>query len=56
MNKDLYKGILIMAGVLLALVLAGFAMSDNGVQKASCIGRALGGGVSIGNIGQVCGL
>jgi hypothetical protein len=56
MNKDLYKGILIMAGVLLALVVAGFAMSDNGVQKASCIGRALSGGVSIGNIGQVCGL
>jgi hypothetical protein len=56
MNKDLYKGILIFAGVLLALIVAGFAMSDNGMQKASCIGRALGAGIAVSNIGQVCGL
>ncbi|CAN7561107.1 hypothetical protein LJR289_003954 [Pseudoduganella sp. LjRoot289] len=56
MNNDLFKGILIMVGLLLALVVGGFALSDNGMQKASCIGRAIGSGVSFGSIGQVCGL
>jgi hypothetical protein len=56
MNKDLFKGVLIMLGLLVALVVGAFALSDNGMQKASCIGRAISSGVSIGNIGQVCGL
>ena len=56
MNKDLYKGVLIMAGVLVVLVVGGFALSDNGMQKAGCVGRAIGSGISVGNIASVCGL
>lgn len=56
MNSDLFKGIMIVAGLVLVLVVGGFALSDNGWQKAGCIGRAMSGGVSIGNIAQVCGL
>lgn len=56
MNNDLFKGILIMVGLLLALVIGAFALSENGMQKASCIGRAISSGVSFGSIGQVCGL
>ena len=56
MNKDLYKGALIMAGVLVVLVVGGFALSDNGMQKAGCVGRAISSGVSVGNIASVCGL
>jgi hypothetical protein len=56
MNNDLFKGILIMLGLLLTLVVGAFALSDNGMQKASCIGSAISSGVSIGSIGQVCGL
>ncbi|WP_157200793.1 hypothetical protein [Massilia sp. Root351] len=56
MNKDLYKGALIMAAVLVVLVVGGFALSDNGVQKAGCVGRAIASGISLGNIASVCGL
>lgn len=56
MNNDLLKGILIMLGLVLALVVGAFALSDNGWQKAGCIGRAMTSGVSVSNIGQVCGL
>jgi len=56
MNKDLYKGALIMAGVLVVLVVGGFALSDNGMQKAGCVGRAISSGISVGNIASVCGL
>ena len=56
MNKDLYKGALIMAAVLVALVVGGFALSDNGLQKAGCVGRAISSGISLGNIASVCGL
>ncbi|WP_228893801.1 hypothetical protein [Pseudoduganella aquatica] len=56
MNKDLYKGALIMAGLVVALVVGSFALSDNGLQKASCVGRAITSGISVGNIAAVCGL
>lgn len=56
MNNDLLKGILIMAGLVLALVVGGFALADNGWQKAGCIGRAVSSGVSLGSIASVCGL
>lgn len=56
MNKDLYKGALIMAGLVVALVVGSFALSDNGLQKAGCVGRAITSGISVGNIAAVCGL
>jgi hypothetical protein len=55
-NSDVLRGALILAVVVLALVLGGFAVSDNGVQKVSCIGRAIVGGVAFSNIHDVCGL
>lgn len=56
MNKDFYKGALILAGLVVVLVVGSFALSDNGWQKAGCVGRAIGSGVSVGNIAAVCGL
>ncbi|WP_157201343.1 hypothetical protein [Massilia sp. Root418] len=56
MNKDLYKGALIMASLLVVLVVGAFALSDDGAQKAGCVGRAIGSGVSLSSIASVCGL
>jgi hypothetical protein len=56
MNKDLYKGALIMVGLVVVLVVGSFALADNGLQKASCVGRAITSGISVGNIAAVCGL
>ncbi|HEU4844207.1 MAG TPA: hypothetical protein VFT05_08090 [Burkholderiaceae bacterium] len=56
MNKDLIKGILILAGVLLALAIFATAATDNGLQKLSCMGRAALHGVALTNIHAVCGL
>ena len=56
MNKDLYKGAMIMAGLVVVLVVGAFALSDNGLQKAGCVGRAISSGISLGNIASVCGL
>jgi hypothetical protein len=56
MNNDLYKGALIMGGLVLALVVGAFALSDDGVRKAGCVGRAITSGISLGNIASVCGL
>lgn len=54
--NDTLRGALILGAVVLALVLGGFAVADNGWQKVGCIGRALVGGVAITNIHSVCGL
>ena len=56
MNKDLLKGVAILVGLMLALIVGAFALSDNGGQKASCVARAIGSGVSFTSIAQVCGL
>ena len=56
MNKDLLKGVVILVGLLAVLIVGAFALSDNGGQKASCVARALGSGVSFTSIAQVCGL
>ena len=56
MNNDLLKGIAILVGVVVALTAGAFALSDNGGQKAACVARAIGGGVSFTSIAQVCGL
>ncbi|MCE3262991.1 MAG: hypothetical protein K0R43_2070 [Pseudoduganella sp.] len=54
--NDTLRGALILGAVVVALVLGGFAVSDNGWQKVSCIGRALAGGVSLSSVHSVCGL
>ena len=56
MNKDLLKGVAILVGLVLALIAGAFALSDNGGQKAGCVARAIGSGVSFTSIAQVCGL
>jgi hypothetical protein len=54
--NDSIRGALILGGLVLALVIGGFAIADNGWQKVSCIGRAIVGGVAFRNIHSVCGL
>lgn len=56
MNKDLLKGIVILVGLVVLLIVGAFALSDNGGQKASCVARAIGSGVAFTSIAQVCGL
>ncbi|MES2261501.1 MAG: hypothetical protein V4724_23530 [Pseudomonadota bacterium] len=56
MNNDLYKGILIMVVLVTTLVIGAIALTDHGWQKAGCVGRAIGSGISFGNISDVCGL
>ncbi|WP_426339644.1 hypothetical protein ACN9MZ_25605 [Pseudoduganella sp. S-14] len=54
--SDSIRGAMILGAVVLALVIGGFAVADNGWQKVSCIGRAIVGGVALSNIHSVCGL
>ncbi len=56
MNKknDHYRGVLLLGSVLVVLVLAGFALSDEGGRKVGCIGRAIASGISFSNIHAVC--
>ncbi len=54
--SDSIRGAVILGAVVLALVIGGFAVADNGWQKVSCIGRAIVGGVAFSNIHSVCGL
>jgi len=55
MNNDLYKGILILAGLVIVFTVGAIALTDHGWQKAACAGRALTSGVAFGNISRVCG-
>jgi hypothetical protein len=54
--NDSIRGAMILGAVVLALVIGGFAVADNGWQKVNCIGRAIVGGVAWSNIHSVCGL
>jgi hypothetical protein len=56
MNKDLIKGILILAGVVLALFVGAVAATDHGVDKLGCVFRALSHGIALSNVHAVCGL
>ena len=56
MDKDLLKGLAIVAGVVLALAVAFLFGSRSGPQKADCIARALKNGVAYANIDKTCGL
>lgn len=56
MNNDLYKGILIMAGLIIVFTIGAIALTDNGWQKAGCVGHAVASGISFSSISSVCGL
>ncbi|NRR31300.1 hypothetical protein HSX11_14030 [Oxalobacteraceae bacterium] len=55
-NKELIKGIAILVGLILFLAVGAVMLTDNGVQKLGCVGRALVSGVAFGNIHAVCDL
>ncbi|WP_199538529.1 MULTISPECIES: hypothetical protein [unclassified Duganella] len=56
MDKDTLKGLVILVGVAVALAIFAVLGTENGVQKLSCVGRAVLHGVAITNIHAVCGL
>lgn len=53
-KNDHYRGLLLLGSVLVVLVLAGFAIADDGGRKVGCIGRAIASGISFSNIHAVC--
>ncbi len=55
MNNDLVKGILIVVGLFLVVTLGGIALTDNGWQKAGCVGRAITSGIALSSVSRVCG-
>jgi hypothetical protein len=54
MDKDLLKGLAIVAAVIAVLAVAFVLGSRSGPQKADCIARALRSGVEYANIGKTC--
>lgn len=56
MDKDTLKGLAILIVVALAVAVFAVLGTENGVQKLSCVGRAVLHGVAITNIHSVCGL
>lgn len=54
MDKDLLKGLAIIAGIVIALSAVFWFGSRSGPQKAECIARALKNGVTYARIDQVC--
>ena len=56
MDKDLLKGLAIFFGVILALVVLFFVVSESGPDQAKCIAGALKDGVPYANIDKMCNL
>jgi hypothetical protein len=56
MNSDLLKGVLIILGLFLAVTVGGIALTDNGWQRAGCVGRAITSGIALSSVSRVCGL
>jgi hypothetical protein len=54
--NDTWRGALILLGLVVGLFVGAIALSDNGLQKLSCVGRAMTSGVAFSNINRVCGL
>lgn len=54
MDKDLLKGLGILLGAVVALLVLFFAVSDSGTDKAKCIANSLKSGVPVANIDRVC--
>lgn len=55
-DKDLLKGLLLIAGVIVGLSVLFIVVSESGPRKAECIASALKSGVKYANIDQTCGL
>jgi hypothetical protein len=53
--NDTLRGVLILVAVVIVLIVGSIALTDNGLQKFNCMGRAIAGGVSLSNIHSVCG-
>jgi len=56
MNKDLWKGTLIVVALLVALAAGALLFADNGWRKTSCVARAIVSGVALHNVLAVCGV
>ncbi|WP_195763621.1 hypothetical protein [Duganella guangzhouensis] len=54
MNKETIKGLLILAGVVLALAVFAVVTTDDGWHKLGCVFRALMHGIALSNIRAVC--
>lgn len=54
-NSDVLRGLVIVFAVVASLVVGALALSDNGMQKVSCAGRAVASGVALSNIHGLCG-
>ncbi|MGO4380570.1 hypothetical protein AB4Z19_20010 [Pseudoduganella sp. RAF19] len=54
--NDTWRGVLILAALVVALFLGAIALTDNGAEKVSCVGRAIAHGISFTNIHSVCNL
>ena len=54
--NDTWRGALILGVVVIVFIIGAIALSEHGLQKVSCVGRALAGGVALSNIHSVCGL
>lgn len=54
--NDTWRGALILLALVVLLFGGAIAMTDNGLQKLSCVGRAMVSGVAFSNINRVCGL
>lgn len=54
MDKDLLKGLALVAGFIAVLAVAFVLGSNSGPQKAKCIADALKAGVAYANIDKTC--
>jgi hypothetical protein len=53
-DKDLLKGLALLAGVLIVVAIVFVFGAHSGPQKAECIARALKNGVKYANIEKTC--
>lgn len=54
MNKETIKGLVILAGIAVAVGLFAVIATDNGWQKLGCVWRAILHGVALSNIRSIC--
>jgi hypothetical protein len=54
MDKDVLKGLALVAGVVVAVTVVFITVSNTGPQKAKCIANALKSGVPYANINHAC--
>lgn len=54
--NDTLRGALILGAVVIIFVIGAIALTDNGLHKVSCVGRAIASGVAFTNIHSVCSL